>query len=685
MENRVLILAPRGRDADVVAEVLSKDGRNCVACVNGAMLNTELRSNAGTALIAEEALSDSNMPQVFQWLDQQPTWSDFPLILLATKRTERRPKDALDRLELLGNVVVLERPLNAETLRRAVSSALRARLRQYEARRQLAERVEAQERLHLALAAGQLGSWELDVETGALRSTEAFRKIYGHKGPTLDYAQIIRLVHPDDREMRQRALDSCIDNNTNLTVEYRVIWPDGTVHWVQSRGHPVRAPGSSAGSTTTRIIGVSLDVTDRHEVNEKILASQLVVERLNDTLESRIAERTQELASANDRLMKEINERAKVQAVLVQAQKMEALGQLTGGIAHDFNNLLNVIMGNAELITRVSRDERVQTMAQTVKRATERGAKLTGQLLTFSRSSNLDLKAIDVISMLHGMRDMLTLSLGTGIHFGTRFDVKEAWTDADANQLELAVLNLAINARDAMPDGGLLTIRVSQCSAPDEAVPLGQYVVIGVSDTGTGIAPELLTRVFDPFFTTKPVGKGTGLGLSQVDGIASQAGGTARIHSEPGEGTTVELWLPLRERVVSEAEVAEPGEEQTGAHERILVIEDDVDVRTFLVDCLKMLGYTVTEASHGRAGLDRLQADNPDLLMVDFAMPGMNGLEVIAEAKRSRPRLPVILATGYADVDVSKDRVDGYAVLRKPFQIGDLARTVKAALTRSHV
>ena len=216
-------------------------------------------------------------------------------------------------------------------------------------------------------------------------------------------------------------------------------------------------------------------------------------------------------------------------------------------------------------------------------------------------------------------------------------------------------------------------------------VPPGQYVVIGVSDTGTGIAPELLSRVFDPFFTTKPVGKGTGLGLSQVYGIARQAGGTARIHSEPGEGTTVELWLPLRERVVAEAQVAEQGEETAGAHERILVIEDDVDVRTFLVDCLKMLGYTVTEASHGRAGLDRLHTDDPDLLVVDFAMPGMNGLEVIAEAKRSRPQLPAILATGYADVDVSKDRVDGYAVLRKPFQIGDLARTVKAALTRTHV
>ncbi|AME22907.1 hybrid sensor histidine kinase/response regulator [Burkholderia sp. PAMC 26561] len=680
MENRVLILAPRGRDADVIGEVLSRDGRKCLVCTDAAMLNAELRASAGTALIAEEALTDEDMPQFFHWLEQQPTWSDFPLILLATKRMERRPKHALELLEKLGNVIVLERPLHAETLRRAVASSLRARMRQYEARRQLVERVESQERLHLALAAGRLGSWELDVETGALRSTEAFRKIFGLKAPTVDYAQLVEAIHPEDREMRHRALERCIEENTNLSVEYRAMWPDGSIHWVESRGHPMRSVNSTTGAVTTRIIGVSLDVTDRHAVNEKILASQLVVERLNDTLESRIAERTQELASANDRLMKEINERAKVQAVLVQAQKMEALGQLTGGIAHDFNNLLNVIMGNAELITRVSRDERVQNMAQTVKRATERGAKLTGQLLTFSRSSNLDLKAIDVISMLHGMRDMLALSLGTGIHFGTRFNVDEAWTDADANQLELAVLNLGINARDAMPDGGLLTITVDRRASPDKTVPAGQYVVIGVSDTGTGIAPELLSRVFDPFFTTKPVGKGTGLGLSQVYGIATQAGGTARIHSEEGKGTTVELWLPLRERHVAEVTVPEPFEERSDRHQRILVIEDDVDVRNFLVDCLKMLGYTVTEAAQGRLGLERLHKDNPDLLMVDFAMPGMNGLEVISEVKRTHPQLPVILATGYADVDVSKERVDGYAVLRKPFQIGDLARTVKAAL-----
>ena len=223
MENRVLILAPRGRDADVIGEVLSRDGRKCLVCTDAAMLNAELRASAGTALIAEEALTDDDMPQFFHWLEQQPTWSDFPLILLATKRMERRPKHALELLEKLGNVIVLERPLHAETLRRAVASSLRARLRQYEARRQLVERVESQERLHLALAAGRLGSWELDVETGALRSTEAFRKIFGLKAPTVNYAQLVEAIHPEDREMRHRALERCIEENTNLTLEYRAM------------------------------------------------------------------------------------------------------------------------------------------------------------------------------------------------------------------------------------------------------------------------------------------------------------------------------------------------------------------------------------------------------------------------------------------------------------------------------
>jgi CheY-like chemotaxis protein len=378
--------------------------------------------------------------------------------------------------------------------------------------------------------------------------------------------------------------------------------------------------------------------------------------------------------------MKEIHERAKVQAVLVQSQKMEALGQLTGGIAHDFNNLLNVIMVNAELIARVSADERVRTMAATAKRATERGAKLTGQLLTFSRTSNFDLKAVDVVALLHGMRDIITVSLGSTIQFITHFDAEELWTEADANQLELAILNLAINARDAMPGGGKLDVRVGLRAAPDPTLEDGSYVVAEFSDTGTGIPVDVISRVFDPFFTTKPIGKGTGLGLSQVYGIARQAGGTARIESEEGRGTMVQLWLPMRERVVSESEAVSAVEQKVEGIKRILVVEDDTEVRGMLVDSLKMLGYVVTEAPDGRAGLGRLAGDKPDLLMVDFAMPGMNGIDVISAARKVRDDLPVILATGYADVDISRLAVRRCSILRKPFQLDELARTVRLSL-----
>jgi len=399
------------------------------------------------------------------------------------------------------------------------------------------------------------------------------------------------------------------------------------------------------------------------------------------TLESRISERTRELASANDRLMKEIHERAKVQAVLVQSQKMEALGQLTGGIAHDFNNLLNVIMANAELLARVSDDERVRKMAATIKRATERGGKLTAQLLTFSRTSNLDLKAVNVTSLLQGMRDIISISLGPAITFSTHSDAEDLWTRADANQLELAVLNLAINARDAMPGGGRLSIHAGERPAPDETLAAGRYVVVSVSDSGTGIEPGIVSRVFDPFFTTKPVGKGTGLGLSQVYGIARQAGGIARIESELGKGTTVELWLPLVERETHEIVAGSDVDNSVVEGRHVLVIEDDEDVRSMLVECLQAFGYTVSQARDGVSGLERLRAANPDLLMVDYAMPGMNGLQVIEKAREFRANLPIVLATGYADVDISTITDKRFTALRKPFQLDELARVVRSALS----
>jgi signal transduction histidine kinase len=557
MEYRVLILAPFGRDARVITDVLAPENRTCFVCADLHELATELDRGAGLAIMTEESLRHDNGAAIAQWLQKQAAWSDLPVVLLSGKLSSGRSAASIDMLERLGNVLVLERPLNSETLRRAVASALRARTRQYDARRHLAESQE----------------------------------------------------HLIERAQAQEAL-----------------------------------------------------------------------EKLNASLESRIEERTQELASANNRLMKEIHERAKVQAVLVQSQKMEALGQLTGGIAHDFNNLLNIIMANAELLSRISDDERVRRMAATTKRATERGAKLTAQLLTFSRTSNLDLKAINVAPLLDGMRDIISISLGSHIDLSTTSSSRHLWTKADANQLELAVLNLAINARDAMPGGGRLSIHADERTSDDAALPAGRYVVVSVSDSGSGIEPNVLSRVFDPFFTTKPIGKGTGLGLSQVYGIARQAGGEARIESEPGKGTTVQIWLPVNVSDIAESSVEAASPDVPLLARHILVIEDDEEVRAMLVECLEVLGYKVTHAHDGASGLSRLDTDKPDLLIVDYAMPGLNGVQVLMRVRDIRPDIPVILATGYADVDIAKITATHFTALRKPFQLDELARTVRAAL-----
>jgi CheY-like chemotaxis protein len=254
---------------------------------------------------------------------------------------------------------------------------------------------------------------------------------------------------------------------------------------------------------------------------------------------------------------------------------------------------------------------------------------------------------------------------------------------ADLNQIELAILNLAINSRDAMPGGGVLTIRCALRDAPAELLPEGRYALISVNDNGQGIKPEVITKVFDPFFTTKALGKGTGLGLSQVYGIAKQSGGTARIESTPGRGTTVEIWLPLAEVGARIGLPADRVSETTfkTSEATILVVEDDPGVRQFMVECLELSGYQVAQADHGQAALDQLDVRQPDLMIVDFLMPGMSGAELVSKATAKYPKLPIIFATGYADMKAIEEVIGNNAILRKPFQMGELVESVRAALT----
>jgi signal transduction histidine kinase/ActR/RegA family two-component response regulator len=551
VEERVLVLAQRGRDAVVISQLLERQGHACLVCDSGDDLARRLAEGAGTALVTEESLAETDRRALSRWIAAQPAWSDFPFILLATKRAGRRNREAALVLAQLGNVVVLERPIHGETLASAAASALRGRRRQYETRRHLKALGAVEERLRL----------------------------------------------------------------------------------------------------------------------------------LNGTLETRIVERTHELSRANNLLMQEVAERERAQAALVQSQKMEAVGQLTGGIAHDFNNLLTVIAGSLDLIQRRSNDPRVESLADAALQASDRASKLTRQLLAFSRTQRLTLKPVDINSLIEGMGDLLTRTIGPGYRILMELAPAGAWAMADANQLELAILNLVINSRDAMSQGGEVRIESVCRPASGPSPPPGDYVVVRVRDNGPGIPPHLLERVFEPFFTTKALGKGTGLGLSQVYGIAQQSGGAARIESREGEGATVEIWLPAAS---SQALGAEPpplaAQPATGRREQVLVVEDDAAVRRFIVECLETLGYAVTEASHGQEGLNRLDHEKPALMIVDYAMPGMNGAEVAAEVRIKRPQLPIILATGYADMDAVHRVVEPENVLKKPFHLADLEKAVCAAL-----
>jgi PAS domain S-box-containing protein len=679
-EERILVLAPRGRDAQVIAQVLAGSALNCTTCGDYPELMRELDLGAGAAVIAEEALIGADLDIMAGWLGRQASWSDFPFVLLVPRQAAPQKEAARMLLGNVANVLLLERPLNTETIRRATASALRARKRQYQARSDLQVRIRAEERLHIALEAGRLGAWEVDLQGHEFRASDTCKRNFGRDpSQPFRYDEVVPALYEEDRQRHRQVIAAAIAGGGGFSIECRVVWPDGSLHWLHLQGKA----SMDAEGRPVALAGVSQDITERRAAERRLRESQEALHELNETLEQRIDARTAELAQANDRLMREITERERAQVALVQAQKMEAVGQLTGGIAHDFNNLLNVISGNVELIDRYSSDERVKRMAQTARRSAQRGAKLTGQLLAFSRSQSLDLRPVELKHLMDEVRDLLSAAMGADIRL--EFDVAPDLPPvmADLSQTELAILNLAINARDAMPDGGRLLIECTMREAPDGMLPPGSYAVIAVRDSGQGINPEILSKVFDPFFTTKALGKGTGLGLSQVYGIAQQSGGTARVESRVGSGTTVELWLPLAPQALAEEAAARAAEPlRTAGPARILVVEDDPGVRQFIVECLEMAGHRVTQADHGEAGLAQIDGAEPDLMIVDFLMPGMNGAQLAAEVGKKRPDLPIIIATGYADMQEIERVVGKNAVLKKPFQVRDLLESVRVALTR---
>ena len=642
----VLVLASRRRDADLAAQILREANYAAECVADLPSLVDEMLAGAGLAIITYESIHNADLSALAGALTSQPAWSDFPIVIMTQRGggPERNPVAA--RLaELLGNVTFLERPFHASTLASVVRTAVRGRRRQYEARSRLEELREGSRQLQTALTAGDFGSWSLDVASMTLRASEKCRAHFGRAGgERFEYDDLIASIHPDDAARMRDAVGHTLMTGESYTIEYRNVWPDGSIHWVDVRG---RAERSAAGGVA-QLVGVSADITARKtsEIERERLLAELAAERgalseLTATLEERINDRTAELMTA-------VAAREKAQERLVQSQKMETIGQLTGGVAHDFNNLLMAVMGNLDLLRkRLPEDARAQRLIDGALQGAQRGAALTQRMLAFARQQELKTESADLADLIFGMRDLLERSLGPQIEL--RLDIATGLPAAqvDPNQIELAVLNLAINSRDAMPSGGRILISLRKYDVSGKS----EELLLTVADNGMGMDEETLTKAVEPFFSTKPVGKGTGLGLSMVHGLAVQLGGRLHLESRVGAGTTATLRLPVASLAPVRGDVIRDEAQIAPRVATILVVDDDPLIASSTVNMLEDLGHTVIEANSAKRALEILQDGQPvDLIITDQAMPGMTGIELAEIALRTRPRLPILLATGYAEL-----------------------------------
>jgi signal transduction histidine kinase len=554
-DNSILILAPEGRDASVVRALLAEAGIDAEIDERGDKLLQALESGScAGAVLTDEGMTRVGLSSLREAIDRQPTWSDFPFIVLA--RRGQAGRGDLQQVELALNATVLERPLHPTSLLSAARSAIRGRRRQRLAARHLSE---------------------LEAARAELRG---------------------------------------------LAV----------------------------------------------------------------SLEEKVRERTRDLAQANDRLTAEIAERERAEARLVQAQKMEAVGQLTGGLAHDFNNLLTAVVGSLDLLLRRTDDEKLRKLAGNALQAAERGAQLTSQLLAFSRRQRLQPTSLDPNEVVTGMGDLLARTIGPHIRIETRLE-PHLWNAlVDRTQIEVMLLNLALNARDAMPSGGRLTIQTSNLdhvppALASELAP-GEYVAVTVADTGSGMSPEVQARAFEPFFTTKEQGRGTGLGLSQLYGFAKQSGGTARIESVEGQGTSVTIYLPRTHVAVLEADTAAP-KPRRRERLKVLLVDDDDGVREVCAAMLEDIGCEVTTAASGEESLKVLAAQTFTIMLTDIAMPAMSGVELAQRVRELVPEMPILFASGYADLQAFGEQLSEETVVRKPYRLAELAARIEAMIDQS--
>ena len=508
-------------------------------------------------------------------------------------------------------------------------------------------------RLRMSQEVGRIGTWDWDLRTGTLHWSETQCRQFGIDpalGDAVTYDMWRRVVHPDDLAMMEAKQASDLDADISTAIDYRIV-VNGKVRWIHARAQVFR----DETGTAVRKTGIDMDITERRALEDELRS-------LTADLETRVRG--------------EIAAREAAQSRAAHAERMQALGQLAGGIAHDINNVLQAAAGSLALIERRSGDAAaIRRFAQLGGEAIERGASITSRLLAFSRRGDLRAAPLDLGALLQGLHEILSHTLGIGIEVRLVIPAGLPAVVADKGQLETVLINLATNARDAMPAGGQLIFSVKAETITGDAEPYaaglhtGEYVRLTVADTGFGMDATTLAHAREPFFTTKPTGSGTGLGLSMALGFVEQSGGAMTIESQPGKGTAVILWLPqANARSAADSVAADTPARQTA---RILLVDDEAAIREGLSGCLSDAGYVVATAADGNQALAMLEADDAvDALITDLSMPGMDGLALIAAVRRQRPNLPAILLTGFAregaTLAVSHGDNGPVSLLRKP-------------------
>lgn len=507
---------------------------------------------------------------------------------------------------------------------------------------------------------------------------------YDYTGASLEAMRALgwRSVHHPEHVGRVTArMVHCFATGSIWEDTFPLRGKDGGYNWFLARALPIR----DEHGHITHWLGTHTDITAQVNAEEAL-------RELNESLELRVAERTRELASINELLQIEMAEREQAEETLRHAQKMDAIGQLTGGIAHDFNNMLTGVLGALDLMQRriaAGRTGEIDRYISAAMTSANRAAALTHRLLAFARRQSLNNSAVDVNQMVTSMQELLARTTGESIELRIELSEGLQLTSTDEHQLENALLNLVINARDAMPEGGQLTVASEHVRVEGRSgeVSPGEYVRLSVRDTGSGMPDDVLDRAFDPFFTTKPIGQGTGLGLSMVYGFVKQTGGHVVIDSVEGQGTTVHLYLSCEQDLGERTSTVVTGLEAPRAvsGECVLVVEDEEPVRMLVVDVLHELGYSTLEAGDSKAAMPYLQGqERIDLLVSDVGLPGLNGRQLAEIARQYRPDLRVLFMTGYApEAQVRGDFLGcGMDMMTKPFTVDELGLRVRTMLER---